>query len=39
MSGAYLNRIGTAVPAHDIHAAFVDFACTLLPQEKERSVF
>jgi predicted naringenin-chalcone synthase len=36
---AYLNRIGTAVPAHDIHAAFVAFACSLLPDMKERSVF
>jgi predicted naringenin-chalcone synthase len=39
MSGAYLNRIGTAVPEHDIHAAFVAFARTLLPDAKERSVF
>lgn len=28
MARAWLNRIGTAVPPHDIHAAFVDFART-----------
>jgi predicted naringenin-chalcone synthase len=39
MTGAYLNRIGTAVPDHDIHSAFVAFACSLLPDIKERSVF
>jgi predicted naringenin-chalcone synthase len=39
MTGSFLNRIGTAVPAHDIHAAFVAFARTLLRDEKERGVF
>ena len=28
MTQAWLNRIGTAVPPHDIHAEFVDFART-----------
>ncbi len=36
---AWINRIGTAVPAHDIHAAFLRFAERLLPSEKGRSVF
>jgi predicted naringenin-chalcone synthase len=36
---AWINRIGTAVPAHDIHAAFVQFAEVTLPDVKSRSVF
>ena len=36
---AFINRIGTAVPAHDIHAPFLAFATTLLPDAKSRSVF
>ena len=39
MTTAYINRIGTAVPDHDVHADFVKFARTLLPDEKTRSVF
>jgi predicted naringenin-chalcone synthase len=39
MTRAYLNRIGTAVPPHDIHDAFVAFAQTLLAADRERSVF
>jgi predicted naringenin-chalcone synthase len=39
MSGAYINRIGTAVPANDIHAPFIAFARTLLPDDKLRAVF
>jgi predicted naringenin-chalcone synthase len=35
----HINRIGTAVPAHDIHAPFVAFARTLLPEERTRLVF
>ena len=35
---AYINRIGTAVPDHDVHDAFLAFAATLLP-ERERRVF
>ncbi len=30
----HINRIGTAVPAHDVHAAFIAYARTLLPDEK-----
>jgi len=36
---AFLNRIGTATPAHDIHAAFVAFASDSLPEGKSRAVF
>src|SRR5512135_2083028 len=36
---AWLNRIGTAVPAHDIHAEFVDFARTALPDDRSRVLF
>lgn len=35
---AYINRIGTAVPAHDVHQAFLEFAESLLP-ERTRRVF
>ena len=30
MAVPHINRIGTAVPEHDVHAAFVTFARTLL---------
>ncbi len=39
---AYLNRIATAVPDHDVHSAFVDFAESLLaetPDPRMRSLF
>jgi alpha-pyrone synthase len=36
---AWLNRIGTAVPQHDIHAEFVDFARTALPDARSRALF
>jgi len=39
MTTAHINRIGTAVPDHDVHAAFVKFARTLLPDPKTQSVF
>ena len=35
----HINRIGTAVPPHDVHAAFVAFARTLLRDEKAVAVF
>ncbi|WBH17898.1 type III polyketide synthase [Sphingomonas radiodurans] len=35
---AYLNAIGTAVPPHDIHDAFIAWARTRLP-ERERKLF
>ncbi len=33
---AYINRIGTAVPEHDVHQAFIDFAESLLPERARR---
>jgi predicted naringenin-chalcone synthase len=36
---AYLQRIGTATPRHDVHAAFVDYARRLIPGERERQLF
>jgi len=33
---AWLNRIGTAVPPHDIHAEFVDFALSALTHDPHR---
>jgi predicted naringenin-chalcone synthase len=39
MTTAYLNRIATAVPPHDIHDAFVGFARTLLENQRDRAVF
>jgi predicted naringenin-chalcone synthase len=36
---AWINRIGTAVPAHDIHAAFVDFGRTTLADPRDRALF
>jgi predicted naringenin-chalcone synthase len=36
---AHINRIATGVPSHDVHAAFVGFARTLLEEERERAVF
>ena len=39
MTVAHINRIGTAVPDNDVHAAFVAFARTLLPDEKARTLF
>lgn len=39
MTRAFLNRIGTAVPEHDIHDEFVDFARTALPDERSQALF
>jgi predicted naringenin-chalcone synthase len=36
---AWLNRIGTAVPSHDIHAEFIDFARTALADARSRALF
>jgi predicted naringenin-chalcone synthase len=36
---AYINRIGTAVPPNDVHAAFIDFAASLLPDARARRLF
>ena len=39
MTEVYLNRIATAVPDHDVHASFIEFATTLLQTERERALF
>jgi alpha-pyrone synthase len=39
MTDAFLNAIGTAVPPHDVHDAFVAFAATLLPDDRLRRIF
>lgn len=39
MRHAYINRIATAVPEHDVHQAFVDFAETMLSDERVRAIF
>jgi alpha-pyrone synthase len=39
MTTAYLNRIATAVPQHDVHEAFVAFAGTMLLGHRLQSVF
>ncbi len=39
MTVPHINRIGTANPPFDIHAAFVTFGRTLLRTDKERMVF
>ena len=39
MASSYLNRIATFVPDQDVHAAFVDFAETMLEDERTRLLF
>jgi alpha-pyrone synthase len=39
MTIAYINRIATSVPPHDVHRAFIDFAETLLPEGTQRNLF
>ena len=36
---AYINAIGTAVPDHDIHAAFIDWAVPRIADPRERKLF
>jgi len=36
---AYLNRIATAVPPHDMHRAFIPFAESLLPEGTPRNLY
>lgn len=33
---AYINRIATAVPPHDVHAKFMDFVPRMLPDDRRR---
>ncbi|HYE01426.1 MAG TPA: type III polyketide synthase [Alphaproteobacteria bacterium] len=39
MADAYINRIGTAVPPHDCHDKFVDYAPSLLTEPRLRRLF
>jgi alpha-pyrone synthase len=39
LTTAYLNRIATAVPEHDVHNAFVVFAEKMLADPRLRTVF
>ena len=39
MSTAYLNRIATAVPEHDVHDSFVIFAEKMLAEPRLRAIF
>lgn len=39
MTTAYIHRIATSVPPHDVHHAFVTFAESMLPEGTERSLF
>jgi predicted naringenin-chalcone synthase len=39
LTTAYLNRIATAVPPHDVHSAFVRFARTMLEDRRAQAVF
>src|ERR1700677_4084852 len=39
MTTAFINRIATAVPPHDVHNAFIAFATGLLPEGTTRNLF
>lgn len=39
MRTAYIQRIATAVPRHDVHRAFVSFAESMLPEGTARNLF
>ena len=39
LTTAYINRIATSSPAHDMHRAFADFATTLLPEGTPRNLY
>jgi predicted naringenin-chalcone synthase len=39
MTTAHINRIGTAVPNHDVHDSFIRFADQILPEQKSRLLF
>jgi len=39
MTLAHINRIGTALPPHDVHAAFLRFMTPAMPEGKVRTVF
>src|SRR6266700_354692 len=39
MTTAYINKIATAAPQHDVHRAFIDFAEGMLPEGTARNLF
>lgn len=39
MTQAYLNCVATAVPDHDVHRKFIDYAPSLLGDDRGRAVF
>jgi predicted naringenin-chalcone synthase len=39
MTTAHINRIATAVPPHDVHRPFIDFAATLMSEGTQRNLF
>jgi hypothetical protein len=39
MTTAHINRIGTAVPDHDVHDTFIRFADQMLSERKSRLLF
>ena len=39
MTTAFINRIATAVPPHDVHRAFIDFADSMLSEGTVRNLF
>lgn len=39
MVDVYLNHIATAVPDHDVHGKFVDYAPSLLSEERDQTLF
>jgi alpha-pyrone synthase len=39
MTTAFINRIATAVPQHDVHRPFVEFAESMLPEGTTRNLF
>lgn len=39
MTTAYIHRIATAVPKHDVHRAFVWFAESMVPEGTQRNLF
>lgn len=38
MATAYINRVATAVPPHDVHAAFVQFAQSLFENDRRKAL-
>ena len=39
MTTAYINRIASSVPAHDVHRSFAAFAEGMMPEGTQRSLF